>query len=115
MISKSMYKVLKHIPQFPNQTSLSEMNKKKICNICFLKSTLTDAMSHEYIRYSNRIHPNRNIDQDPFYLTEAGQAQIEEYKRNRSASTRANCAIIISILSLVVATIALVLKFQGVQ
>ena len=115
MISKSMYEILKHIPQSPTNIKFADLSHEKICDISFLKKRLLEAMSYEYIQFYNPALPHKCIDIEPFHLTEKGKVQVEEYERQDKISTRANLAIIISILSFIVAATALILKLFGVQ
>ena len=110
MISKSMYKVLKHIPQSPNKITLIDLSKEKICDVSFLKKRLLEAMSSEYIRFCNYKLPSKGIDLEPFYLTEAGRVEVEAYENQRGSSTKATWALIIAGLSLLVSAVAVVIS-----
>ena len=67
---------------------------------------LEDAMNCNYIVYASR-NPYNDIQQSPFYLTEAGHIEIEEYEGTKYNTSLSTWALIIAGLSFIVAIIAL--------
>lgn len=111
MISKNMYKVLKVVPHAPDATDYNKLCEKNIHNKTLLLNLLDEAMNKKFIDLkfpdTTKNTENRFVN---FYLTEAGQISIEEYKSQKGSSAKATWAIIISILSLIVSAIAIILK-----
>ena len=106
MISRKMYKILKEIPHSPNKTTLKELREKLKIDINEMWDILEDAMSCHYIAHTSHS-PYNNIQQHPFCLTEAGQIELEEYRRTSGASTKSTWALIIAVLSLLVSVVAI--------
>lgn len=104
-----MYKVLKILPHAPCTMKFEELHN--ICKItpCRLIDLLEEAEKHHYLEIVFLDDEMMVINSD-LYLMEAGQTAIEEYKRQKHSSAKSTWAIIISILSLIVSTIAIILK-----
>ena len=107
MISKQMYKILQKIPHSPERITLKELRKKVKIDVSVMWSILEDAMNCNYIVYASR-NPYNDIQQSPFYLTEAGQIEIEEYGRENSSSKKATWALVISGLSFLASVAAVI-------
>ena len=106
MISKDMYRVLKHIPRAPERISLKELSNKKkwvLAHLNQVSSILSEAKKSDYIAFSSDDPFNRVI-VNSFHLTEKGQVGIEEYKHRHLDSRRSLWAIIISIIGLILST-----------
>ena len=115
MISKDMYNVLKQIPHAPNKTNFKCLSDKKTIDISFLKSVLREAISYKYIQYCDPSNPFKQVEVHTFYLTEAGQVQIDEYENQKGSSAKSTWAIIISALSFIASIVAIILSICGVQ
>lgn len=110
MISDNMNKVLKNIPYSPNKTDLKNLSKKNILDINLLASILNEAVEYGYIQFCDKINPYRNVNKNTFYLTEAGQVAIEEYKNQKGSSKKATIALIISGLSFLASVAAIIIS-----
>lgn len=115
MISKDMYKVLKEIPHAPNRIHFKDLDNKKIIDISLLKNILREAVSCKYIQFCDPTNPYKKIEVNHFYLTEAGQVSVEEYKEQKGSSAKATWALIISGLSFLASVVAIILSICGVQ
>ncbi|MBE7707045.1 MAG: hypothetical protein E7Z91_07390 [Cyanobacteria bacterium SIG30] len=115
MISKNMYKVLKQIPHAPNKTNFKGLSDKKIIDISFLKSVLREAISYKYIQYCDPSNPFRQVEVHNFYLTEAGQVQIDEYENQKGSSAKATWALVIAGLSFIASVVAIIISVCVVQ
>ena len=115
MISKNMYKVLKNIPHAPKRIQFKDLDSKKIMDISLLKNLLREAKSCKYIQYCDSANPYNKIEVNPFYLTEEGQVEIEEYKDKCGSSAKATCAIVISALSFIASVVAIIVSSCSVQ
>lgn len=117
MISKNMYKVLKQIPRFPNDTNTQKLLSKKTIEIDLLFEILNDALNSRYIIYtqSNNSKNYYSLERSSFSITEAGQIELEEYESKQNSSTKSTWAIIISALSFIASIVAIILSICGVQ
>ena len=109
MISKQMYKILKKIPHSPERITLKELREKVKIDVSLMWNILEDAMDCNYIVYASR-NPYNDIKQSPFYLTEAGQIEIEEYGREKNSSKKATWALVISGLSFIASVVAIIVS-----
>ena len=109
MISKKNYIVLRKIPQFPETTTLVELQKSKAIkwrriNVSLLAWIVEESMDNGLIAHKGRSAPYE-VTSWKFYRTEAGQIALEEYKRSCSASVKSTWALIIAGLSFLVSCI----------
>ena len=84
MISEPTYHVLKNIPRTPQKTSLNDLHEICGIDVSLLSEILIDAESRNIIQFKHkdpyggvRGNLQRNA---AFFLTEAGQVAIEEYR-----------------------------------
>ncbi len=109
MISENMNAILKRFPHSPKTTTLNELRKCVDIDVNEMSSILEDALRREYVAYASP-NPYKSVSQSQLRLTEAGQIEIEEYKRTSCSSVKATWAIIISALSLIASVVAIVLS-----
>lgn len=109
MISKNMYTVLKKIPCYPQQITLEELREKKILNVLLLEDILNQASINKYISFVE-FSTHKEIFENPFCLTEAGQIEIEEYTREKQSSVKATWALILSGISIIVSIVAVIIS-----
>ena len=110
MISKKNYIVLRKVPQFPETTTLRELQKSKAIkwrkiNVSLLARIVEDSMDNGLITQKSHS-PTCDVTSWKFYRTEAGQIALEEYKRSCSASVKSTWALIIAGLSFLVSCVS---------
>lgn len=110
MISNYMYQILKLLPHAPATITFEELYVLFKVSHIRLIDILKEAERHRYVEILF-FQPKEDMLLSDLSLTEAGQTAIEEYEQQKKTSTRANLAIVISILSLIIAAITLFLKF----
>ena len=94
MISKEMYAILSHIPR--HEKSISESDLEHNCQISSdrLKEILGEA------KWTSHDYANECADKKHFwFLTENGQAAIEEYERAVRADRLVICSFVVSIIA----------------
>ena len=100
MISKDMYRLLKHIPRWPNHKTLKDLRKIWFMDDTLIASLLDEADSRGYVM---RVGRNvADILELRHHLTEEGREAMEEYSRNQSSSRLSKIAIVISIIGLLI-------------
>ena len=95
MISKEMYDILSHIPRFDGYVSEEELESKCAISAGVLRDRLGEAQwpSHDYANEcsgSKRHH---------WFLTENGQAAIEEYEHAKRADNLVRWSLAVSIIA----------------
>lgn len=101
MISKDMYRFLKKIPLWPHNKSQTELDK-----IPFMDKYLKLHLQINAIE-QGFVGSNGKDSNSGFYLTEKGHEAIGEYRTQKFSDTRSWIAIIISLVSLLVALLGL--------
>lgn len=109
MITKNMYKILTRIPHSPDHTTLGELSKKRILDVNYMSSLLNEAIKNEFVSYSSHS-PYNNIHESKIHLTENGQIEIENYRKQKNSSAKATWAIVISALSFITSVIAIIVS-----
>ena len=94
MISKEMYKILSNIPRYDGSISEKELLRKCTVSAGVLQDRLGEAQwpSHDY---ANECVGNRHS----WFLTENGQAAIEEFERVKRTDTLVRWSFVISIIA----------------
>ena len=113
MISKEMYLLLKMAPRHNGQVSYAtiekELGEKAYSLVC-------DAVYPDYDYLSN---VSSSVKNGAFFLTEKGQAAVEEYEQAKNNQATAKGTLIVSIVAIVLSVIsiavALLSSCGGVQ
>lgn len=94
MISKEMYKILSNIPRYDGSISEKELLRKCTVSAGVLRDRLGEAQwpSHDY---ANECVGNRHS----WFLTENGQAAIEEFNRAKHTDRLAIFSLITSMIA----------------
>ena len=98
MISKDMYRFLKHIPRWHKSKPLDDGIKIPFMNKFLSFRLQADATCRKYIAYNGTEEQN-NIG---YYLTEEGCEAVEEYARNQSTARLSKIAIVLSVIGLLI-------------
>ena len=98
MITRDMYRFLKHIPRWHKSKLLDGGIKVPFMNKFLSFRLQADATCRKYIAYNGTKEQN-NIG---YYLTEEGREAVEEYARSQSSARLSKIAIVLSIIGLLI-------------
>lgn len=111
MISKDMYKFLKAAPRYPQKAAFIDLQKKHKWEINLYHALLEEAIDSHYIQFnSHQPRSLTNILTVQYSISEAGQIELEEYKKGKGSSIKSTVALIISGLSLIISAAPYIIK-----
>ena len=105
MISKDMYRLLRHIPRWPKHKTLKDLRKIWFMDDLLVANLLDEAVSRGYVvRIGKDITDVFKLKHN---LSEEGREAMEEYGDRLANSMKANIALVVSILGLVISFVAI--------
>lgn len=100
MISKDMYRLLKHVPRWPKHKTIKDLRKIWFMDDMLIANLLDEAVSRGYVVRSGKditdIFNLRN------HLSEEGREATEEYSRSQSSARLSKIAIVLSVIGLLI-------------
>ena len=101
MITKDMYRLLKRLPRWPANKNREQIDRIVVIDKFLKLHLIMSGIEKGY------IGSNGKEETAGFYLTECGKEAVEEYQRAQKATSRSTCALVISLLSLLVSVVAM--------
>ena len=100
MISKDMYRLLKHIPRWPKHKTIKDLRKIWFMGDILIASLLDEAVTRGYVVRSGK--DITDIFKLRHHLSEEGREAMEEYSRSQSSARLSRIAIVLSVIGLLI-------------